>query len=80
MVYWKAQNLLKGNDGYATGAVVRAGEEGKRSLLLHRRVQRLYPLEVQDTKTEIEMLSQKGRQMSKLNRKTASHQSEELLG
>ena len=33
------------------GAVVRVGEKGKRSSLLRRPVQRLYPLEVQDTKT-----------------------------
>ena len=47
----RLQNLLKGNDGYAGGAVIRVGEKGKKSLLLHRPVQRLYPLEVQDIKT-----------------------------
>ena len=47
----RVQNLLKGNDGYARGAVVRVGDKGKRSLLLPRSVQKLYPLEVQDTKT-----------------------------
>ena len=47
----RVQNLLKGNDGYARGAEVRVGEKGKKSLLLRRPVQRLYPLEVQDTKT-----------------------------
>ena len=31
--------------------MVRVGEKGKKSLLLHRPVQRLYPLELQDTKT-----------------------------
>ena len=47
----RVQDLLKGNDGYARSAVVRVGEKGKKSLLLRRPVQRLYPLEVQDTKT-----------------------------
>ena len=31
--------------------MVRVGVKGKKSLLLRRPVQRLYPLEVQDTKT-----------------------------
>ena len=47
----RVQNLLKGDDGYARGAVVRVGENRKKSLLLCRPVQRLYPLKVQGTKT-----------------------------
>ena len=46
----RLQNFSKRNDGYARGAVVRVGEK-VRSFLLCRPMQRLYPLEVQDTKT-----------------------------
>ena len=38
MAHWKGTESIKGDDGYARGAVVRVGEKGKKSLLLRRPV------------------------------------------